>query len=592
MATVPTIRTTVENRPAAPVYQSAAGATPEIFGNAAGFEQLAKGLERAGQGLEKIGLQQLQDDNERALKQADVLFSTRLREISYGDGTAENAGYYAAKGDNAVAGYEPAKTAVEKARQDILAGIDNVRVRTMFGELSAKRIQQELDGFGRHVNQQRQVANAATSEARITSNINDATAAWNDPQALARAMSVINGENSSLGRQQGLGPEVVQAKIAADRDKLLSGVITSALAAQDYTTAQKLFDQHAGVLSGGAKAELTTKLRSQALDLAAQNLRDEAMAKFPGNMEAQLKYVRDNAKGKEEDEALQRVRQQWNDANNIRAEADRATSKAREDIRFENYLEDRAKAAVEYQNTIDERARKVRIRENLATAWRAIEAGGKVSEIDPSVKADIDGTTLASMERREIHLASGAPSKTDWAAYSKYNQMDDDQLRELDPGLVRTQLADAQFTTILKRITDAQQGRLDPKNPISIPARINATAREVTAGMDKDAAGRVSGQLMAAAEEELTRIREEKKRQPNDQEVQDTLNFLKDRVSLNRWNEFFAKDVRGIQVEIPKDVEKKMREEFAAKYPGQRLTRVMLLREYIARQQADRKGGR
>lgn len=270
----------VQNKPAPTGYQNDAGATPDAFGASA-----AQGLSATGGGLQKLGAagldiatQQQQEDNQRALKQADVTLADKLRVIQYGDGTADNPGYFAQRGDNAVNNAASTMAAVKQAHADVMAGITNSRVKDIFSAVGAQRVEGAQSSIGSFVDQQRLVANVGASDARQKSTINDAAAAWNDPKQLATSLAIIGNEAVAQGKLLGWSPEEVKAKGDEATAALFSNVIKAAGRTGDFATAQKILQDNIGSIPGsalpGIERELRTDQRNARVD--ANLAREEA----------------------------------------------------------------------------------------------------------------------------------------------------------------------------------------------------------------------------------------------------------------------------------------------------------------------------
>lgn len=203
----------VSARPLAPVYQTARGADIGAFGST------GEGLARAGQQLQAasgeladIALRRMIEDNEREAKDLDNKYREQLRKIQFGDGTADNPGFYSLQGENAIRAYAPTEAAITKLRNDMLGQIRNERVREMFEFSSIDQENFVLTNMGRHYSQEREVANDAVDEARINEAADEAAAYRGSPEAMARAFSTMNGSILAMGERKGWAPEVVASK--------------------------------------------------------------------------------------------------------------------------------------------------------------------------------------------------------------------------------------------------------------------------------------------------------------------------------------------------------------------------------------------
>lgn len=250
MAIVPTQPlATTQPQPTRPLYQDASGATPDAFGAAQGGA-LAQGGRQVGQAADQISttlLQEQKQDNARQAKLLDVQFANMIRTIGYGDGTADNPGFYSTKGENTLAAQGGARTSIEAARQKILGSIQNQDVREMFDVASQIRAGDEYGQIDRYVKQQRNVANDTAAETRINSATDDAATAWNNPNILHRSLVVIEGEVTDLGKRNGWAPDVTAQKLKDAQTLMISKVIASA---SQFSSAegQKLLDSYRPML--------------------------------------------------------------------------------------------------------------------------------------------------------------------------------------------------------------------------------------------------------------------------------------------------------------------------------------------------------
>lgn len=229
MAQVPTLTVPpVENRPLPTEYYS-----PNTRGVNTGFGDglvaVGQGLGQLGNDVTRIAMQQRQQDVERGAKDQDNILATKFRNISYGDGTDQNPGYYGLSGDNASKAYQPTVEALTKARQEMLDGIQDPAVKQIFGDWSQQRLARELEGAARFNLQQRNAAYEVTSAARVANFTTDAVNGWQDPALRERSTQGIHGEAEDLAHHKGWSPEQTKAWFDAHIEDLNNKVAAKAV---------------------------------------------------------------------------------------------------------------------------------------------------------------------------------------------------------------------------------------------------------------------------------------------------------------------------------------------------------------------------
>lgn len=277
MARVPTLTVPQqENAPFRPVYQSAAGATPEAFGaiQARGLQRLGDQASRVGDRIAELAARQLIENNEREAKRLDVEYSRRLRTIAFGDGTPDNPGYYNTRGENALSALGSVQEQIAKARDELLSSTTNPRVREMFGMASEIRQENQLEGIFRYASKQRELANDAVSEARIAEARDDAATAWADPKLLAQSEALVRSEVMDMAERNGWADEVVASKMEAEVTAVYAAAIQNAALA-DVGSARQLFEAVRSKVDGVGQATLERTL--QVAERAEEAERERAL---------------------------------------------------------------------------------------------------------------------------------------------------------------------------------------------------------------------------------------------------------------------------------------------------------------------------
>ena len=203
---------TIPTRPGpqvVPIPDQTPFANPNIPSGAFGG-QIAQAIGGLGQSLETLSAKLEADkeqDNRRKAKNLEVLYRERIRELEFG--TETETGYLATQGGEAVDGFEGFQTANEKARQEILSGIDNPNVAAFFRNSSGTLLQASLEGGQRHQLSQRSGAAAQASASRIAAATNDAALKNTDLSFVRSQEALVKSEALIEGSRLGLDPVTI-----------------------------------------------------------------------------------------------------------------------------------------------------------------------------------------------------------------------------------------------------------------------------------------------------------------------------------------------------------------------------------------------
>lgn len=256
MARVPTLQPSVLPNNPSPAYQTAGAATLDAFGGnqAAGLASTGKALTGIGNMIFDQALKQQDEDNVREAKQLDTNYAAALRNLAYGNGTAENPGFYSKEGQGAVDAYPDMASQVQALRDQYLQTASNQRVAAKFDAASQERMNVELENMAKHVSMQRMQANVDTSNARIDEAQNGLVLGAVDPKVWSQNTTVIKSEINAQAQMHGWSPEVAQSNY----DKLVSEAAAksvSSAALTDLGAAQKILADHRTEMSGVAVAQ-------------------------------------------------------------------------------------------------------------------------------------------------------------------------------------------------------------------------------------------------------------------------------------------------------------------------------------------------
>lgn len=409
MATVPRLSPGVENRPAPLVFQSSAGATAENFGagNAIALQRAGQSLAQAGDVMGRLALQQQQDDNEREAKNLDVAFAERLRGLTLGDGSEANPGLYGQRGENALKAAPATQKAIEDARRELLGSTKNTRVQEMFGEISARRQEQEFGQISRFIGRERETANDATSEARMTSAAADAAADWSNPDVLARSTAVITGEISSLANRKGWAPEVTTLQLQTARTKMVTGMVQAAVRT-DPEAAERIYNENRSTMLGTARSGIEQMLEQSTMAARSQKASDAILATHRDEGSA-LAAAKEITHAKLRDETTARIVAEFNRRQGIRSAQLQEAAAGRAAVSFRQGQADRAR--LETERAAEKAA--VGITDNIMSTtvgWQARLDAAKAlpPEVRVAVEKRLDTSRArdASIENADIPAAA------------------------------------------------------------------------------------------------------------------------------------------------------------------------------------------
>lgn len=249
MARVPVYQQQVEPRPIGLVPQSDAGASSAAFGGVQARQLADTGaaLSNTGDQLAKVAIERQIQDNERAAKALDIEYSKQLRILQYGDGTAENPGYYSLRGDDAIQAAPGFHATVEALQKRLVSSNPNPRVQEMFGNVAAQRTNAVFTDVDNHVIQQRKVANDTVDTARLQEFVDDASM---NPSLIPRSIAGSQATIQEMARRNGItDPATIKSLIEQNNTAILRSAIKTALQ-RDLETGKNLYTQYQGMVDG------------------------------------------------------------------------------------------------------------------------------------------------------------------------------------------------------------------------------------------------------------------------------------------------------------------------------------------------------
>lgn len=280
MAVVPTITNRSVLPQQQPVSPLSASGTEGAFGDqqAAALSDLGQHISEAGDSVQKAKSIIDAQDNKREFDALDSQYAAFLRTMTYGDGTAQNPGYLAMQGENAINAYGSTQQAIQDYRSKLLASASNNEVQNMFAVTADHRTNQTLDAYLSHLGQERINANNALTNERITQAQQDSRTGWADSSIIDRSNAIIQGDLTIAGRRNGENAEVTAGKIKDATSGNILGAITSA-AAVDTNKAKQLMSQYASQLNGADTTKALTVIHSFETQATVDKLRQIELQK-------------------------------------------------------------------------------------------------------------------------------------------------------------------------------------------------------------------------------------------------------------------------------------------------------------------------
>jgi len=629
MPTVPTLTgPQVESRPLAPRFQDGSGATAQNFGVGlgAGLDQAGRRISGAGDELAKLALQIQIDDNERDAKRLDVELSSTLRAINYGDGTAQNPGYFGKRGENAINSFGDTQKQIQDAHQKLLQSAKNDRVRQMYGDVANKRIEQEFNTMSRFVGQERRAAADTLSEARMQEAAANASVAWNNPEVLRQSLGIALGEARSMAERNGWSPEVLAAKEREAKTVIASSAIKAALAVEATGKAAELFRQFQGDMTAEVRNSLQKQVREGSVAGSAMALAKQADALFRGDIVKQIEWLREQ---KANPSAVNQAFGQITAFHNILKQGDQEQLRGTAQAQFDNIVatfsdpKDRLAAArklppelrdavearlnneysrerqaqmdqenalqrAERQARLNDAARERQEREENQAAYKqaddVVRETGSTRLLSPELRGKLKPEQLRALEAYETQQAKGqkfAPESDDDFLRSVLT-MNAEQLANLSQAELRSKLSEQDYNRVepLRQATIA--GKRDPSSPLSPINRARKKATEVLGKIESQTEKRWAARVETMVDEEIAKEQAATKKILTREREDEIINSIFDKVVMNADSWWSREEKEPFKIKIPDaDRTKIVRDFMAAK--GKRPTELEITREYVAR---------
>lgn len=288
MAVVPTVNPTVENRPYGPVYDSAAGATPEAFGAgpAAAFTKMGATVSAVGNEAAGIAARlEYMQVVKHATEAANQLDASDLNTLFNGD----NA-YFGLKGEAATAARQPTVDSLNKSRETILGTLTDPRAQEIFRAHAAQTLRQYSTSVSRHAMQEGLAAADTTGQARVRLAGDAAFANRNNPEMINSSLAAIRGQANEWAARHGLGQEAADARFQEDASKAITPLILER-GVTDAAGASQMLKTYAPYISPQAATQIEEHLKPKIVAQGANAAIENDMLQYAGTTGDPFKSV-------------------------------------------------------------------------------------------------------------------------------------------------------------------------------------------------------------------------------------------------------------------------------------------------------------
>ena len=278
--------------PAAPIRTTRFAPNAFGLGQAKGMMAFAQGLASMGQALERIQLQ----DEENELKSADVDAANRIRAELYGDPESGQEGYLATQNNDALDGYVPARQRLAQIRDEMMQNISSKRVKDRFAVVMGRRLNAAYTEMAQHNNRSRDAVSKAVSEARADNAKSDAA---NNPAVLPQSLATLGQETVARMNREGVtNPEVIANEVEKEQTDAVMQTINMQLSQGNSNGAAALLRDYAEIMTPAARAKASVAVMRNLVVEEAQTIADEVDAQGLRGEEAR-EFVKERASNPE-----------------------------------------------------------------------------------------------------------------------------------------------------------------------------------------------------------------------------------------------------------------------------------------------------
>lgn len=285
---------------------------PQLQAEDPGLAPAVRGFELANASLVDIGDKIRRQEDEARVTDALNLAERQWQSKLY----ASDTGLLQRRGVNALEG-EGRRSVIDdglEERQRILdeamGTLVTPRQQTALKSAWASRDRFAVDSLQRHMDREREVYRDSADEGFIATQQEALTLAEDDV-ARSVALAQITGKAQEIADRKGLAPEAADVMIRELTTAPLEAAISN-MARTDPDAARKLFEDKREFIKADRFEAILAKVDRESVTLKSQDLTERAFASNPGASLAQVqKWIRANASGDVEDDALSRSSARW-----------------------------------------------------------------------------------------------------------------------------------------------------------------------------------------------------------------------------------------------------------------------------------------
>lgn len=277
MVTVPTItgRSVIEER--GPLGLADPNAPIGAFGGASAGAAVTLGGQtvQVGEATFNAAMLQQEEDDKREAKKLDIEYGSFLRTLEQGDGTEQNQGFGALRGENTVNAFPAYQSAIAEKRKDLFQSASNDRVKEIFSGSSGVRSEKALSRGLTKVETERRSANDAVSAARQTEAEQDTAVAPLDPDILERSLVIAATEAAETAARNGvIDPNTIASAVEEAKTRVLIANITAASELSNQG-AREIFEKFKDQMDGTAHTKINSLLDAADREIVSRQEREE-----------------------------------------------------------------------------------------------------------------------------------------------------------------------------------------------------------------------------------------------------------------------------------------------------------------------------
>lgn len=291
----------VQERPLSSVRNSAPQDTS--------LQQLGNALSGIGAVADRRAQEAQEDDDAAQLTEVLAGASDKLRPVLYED-------ILTRQGKDAFSAYQDTDKSLADIAKEAESSLRTDKQRDAFRKMWAQQRSGSLGQVSRHVASQRQAYRQNMAEVGAKSALEDAAAAWSNPEESAVAMQ--RGTAMIRANLQGQAPEVITEKVQAFESNVHAAKIDR-MAIANPMVAKAYYLENKDKIDGLTQGKIEKLLDSEVLRVESQAKADSIVA-GGGGIQAQLEKARAIADPKLRDETVSRVKSRYTEAKQIQAQ--------------------------------------------------------------------------------------------------------------------------------------------------------------------------------------------------------------------------------------------------------------------------------